>query len=225
MNSSRRRAAHWSWLDTPWPWARKITWRDSGSSCARIAAPARRRQPVVAAAQQQGRDRRRHRLALGRRRHRHAPHRAEGRQLAELRGQAVDAARLDRPLARRLVDAGPGLAAFDGVEQAAELLRVGLEQAAIVLLEILGELLDQPLVAALQRGHRLGHQRRLALPHHVQQHQQQLGAVELHRLRSVLQRQGQLRAACDRLASSTALTLAARSGLRSRQSLSEAHSP
>src|SRR5579883_512151 len=29
-NSSRRRAAHWSWLDTPWPCERKITCRESG---------------------------------------------------------------------------------------------------------------------------------------------------------------------------------------------------
>src|SRR4051812_43363531 len=113
----------------------------------RLAAPRRRRQPVVAAAHQQGRNSRRNRLALGWQRHWNAPHRAEGRQLAELRRQAVDAAGPDRALTRRLVDARPGLAAFDGVEQPAELLRIGLEQAAIVLLEILGKLLDQPRVA------------------------------------------------------------------------------
>ena len=35
MNSSRSRAAHGSWLVTPWPWARKITWRDSEKSSLR----------------------------------------------------------------------------------------------------------------------------------------------------------------------------------------------
>src|SRR5258708_40209022 len=30
MKASRRRAAHGSWMTTPWPWARKTTWRDDG---------------------------------------------------------------------------------------------------------------------------------------------------------------------------------------------------
>src|SRR5580698_2117801 len=46
-----------------------------GQVLGRITPPARRRQPVVATAQDQSRDRRGHRLALGRRCHRHAPHR------------------------------------------------------------------------------------------------------------------------------------------------------
>src|SRR5580704_8547010 len=99
-------------------------------------APVGRRQPVERPAQQQGRDVRRHREALARGRRGYVPRRADGRQLAGLGIESVDAADVDRLAARGKVDGRPSFAALDRVEQAAELLRVALEQAALVVLEV-----------------------------------------------------------------------------------------
>ena len=158
--------------------------------CRRLA-PRGRRQPVVAAAQQQRRDVGSHWLAFRRRRRRHMPHRTVDRQLARPGAQAVDAADQDRLFARRQIDCRPALATLDGIEQATELLGVLLEQAAVAVLEILGELPEELELAALDGRDRLGHQRRFAFPHHVQEHHQDLGAVHLHCLGAVIELQGQ----------------------------------
>src|ERR1044072_7358942 len=99
-----------------------------------LAAPRRRRQPVEGAAQEQRRCRGLDRLAFRSGRRRHAPHRAEGRRLAGLGGETVDAARLDLLAPRGAIDGRPGLAAFEAVVELLELLGVLLQQAAVVAL-------------------------------------------------------------------------------------------
>ena len=70
---------------------------------------------------------------------------------------------LPRFLARRKIDRRPAFPAFDGVEQAAKLLGVFLEQPAVVILEILGELSEELEVTPADAGDRFRHERRLAL--------------------------------------------------------------